>query len=217
MSKKPIGPSKLSLGLGDIPQSYQSKEQEARVAELLQQFYMLFEDIFSEISSPLNVRYKVVSAAEEKKIKEENFQFINAILSEEAKHHLRLISCVVNAELRVQLLQTFVGSLFNVSELRRFTRPARSAAKTLHNKKSSNGGKNSGVKKTAKAALWRDPSLDYAKKQRAPTKGRLCQLIEKFWKKKDIEGVQRRQLAKVVAGWIDSGEITLSTPSTDGR
>ena len=168
MSKKPIGPSKLSLGLGDIPQSYQSKEQEARVAELLQQFYKLFGEIFSEISSPLNVRYKVVSVAEEKKIKEENFQFINAILSEEAKHHLRLISCVVNAELRVQLLQTFVGSLFNVSELRRFIRPARSAAKTLHNKKSSNGGKNSGAKKNCQGRSLERSELGLCQKTAGP-------------------------------------------------
>jgi hypothetical protein len=215
MSKKSIGPSTLSLGLGDIPQSYQSKEQEARVAELLQQFYKLFEEILAEISSPLDAKDSAGSPAEEEKKKEDNERFINAILSEEAKHHLRLISCVVNAELRVQLLQTFVGSLFIVSELRRFTRPARSAAKTLHNKKSSNGGKKSGAKKIAKAALWRDPSLEYAKKKRAATNGRFCQLIVKFWKKNGIKGVKDRQLARVVAKWIEKGEITLSTPDSD--
>lgn len=66
MSKKPIGPSKLSLGLGDIPQSYQSKEQEARIAELLQQYNRLIEELFAEIHSPLDAKYSAGSLEEKK-------------------------------------------------------------------------------------------------------------------------------------------------------
>ena len=217
MSKKPIGPSKLSLGLGDIPQSYQSKEQEAGVAELLQQFNRLIDELFAEIHSPLDAKYSAGSPAEEKKKKEDIERFISAILSDDAKCHLRLIGYVVNAELRVQLLQSFVRSLINVRELGRFTRPARSVAKKLHKKTSSKGGTNTGKKMRAKADIWRVPSLEFAKKQRAATNGRFRQLIVEFWKDNGIEGVGDRQLAKVVAKWIKSGKITLSMSITGAQ
>lgn len=217
MSKESLWLSTLSLGLGDIPQSYQSAEQQIRAEESLGEFYSLFTEILTEMASPIQARYDACSPAEEKKKREEIERFISAIISEDAKHHLTLIDRVVNPELRVQLLETFARSLLNVSELKRFTRPARSVAKTVLREKSSLGGKTAGAKKRAKADAWKEPTLVFARTQLAATNGRFCQLIETFWKKNDIKGVGTRQLAKVVAGWIDAGEITLSMPSTHRR
>lgn len=226
MSKKPIGPSKLSLSLGDIPQSYQSKEQEARVTELLQQFNRLIEELFAEIHSPLDARYSAGSL-EEKKNKEDVERFINAILSDDAKSHLRLISYVVNSELRAQLLETFIRSLFNMKELQRFASPAETVISEEHSRARTTNAANAGFfrgQQLKQQAIdgWQAHAKELIPKIFSTLKGDVAEKLERnkkpslddiyrdldeFWRRDDLKLPVDRVVNPVLSKWAKSGQF----------
>lgn len=226
MSKKPIGPSKLSLGLGDIPQSYQSKEQEARIAELLQQYNRLIEELFAEIHSPLDAKYSAGSL-EEKKNKEDVERFINAILSDDANSHLRLISYVENSELRAQLFETFIRSLFKMRELQRFASPAETVISEEHSRARTTNAVNAGfvrgeqLKQQAEDG-WQRHAKDLIPKIFSTIKGDVAEKLERnkkpslndiysdldaFWRLDDLKLPVDRVVNPVLSKWAKSGQF----------